>query len=231
MNKLDALNYIMRTCEDLKTRSACCRRQVAAAYVTREFVYFGVNGNLAKPCLTKEDCTRQKSDLFGIEQFQSCGSECAEGIAMAASLEDMFREETTLEGSILVTTDFPCERCSLTAALRMSTQGLNTLVFNRYGNGGARGIKQRVCGLYLGGVGIKGYQSDGMKIREVTLRVEADLKDKDVDAVHVPDHLLGLYDCTLTRRVATEIEHVKDLRTAKMPCKIRTSVLLAKDKH
>ena len=101
---------IMETLLKYKEKSTCNKRKVAAAlYFPGEIYYIAsYNGDHLNPCTDKgqDYCTREDGPF--LKEFLTCNSFCAEGYIIIDALKD----EKELKDSTLITTDFPCERCT-----------------------------------------------------------------------------------------------------------------------
>lgn len=127
-----------------KDFSHCNKRHVAAMLNLNGRNYVGLNGNRYYSCKEKgpDFCTRDKR--YGLE-YVTCPSSCAEGSAILTALFDGVDssewsaeeirtylenkiENKALSGGILITTGFPCERCT---SIIMDT-GISEVYFGRF---------------------------------------------------------------------------------------------------
>ena len=118
-------------CERYSEGSTCNKRKVGAALILPDdSIYYATNGSVEDPCTRKgpDYCIREQGP--GPIEYFTCQSPCAEGAAMLKALGD----SKPPTGGIIVTTYFPCERCT---ALIIDS-GISELYFGGFKNNESR---------------------------------------------------------------------------------------------
>lgn len=121
---------ILQRCEEHSERSTCNKRHVAAALVLPDAgkLCYAINGPEESCCEKGPDyCIREQGP--GVLNYLTCPSPCAEGRVILTTME-----ECDVRGGIIISTDFPCERC----ASIIADSGIAELYFGRFKNGQSR---------------------------------------------------------------------------------------------
>lgn len=131
----DMLRALLRACEDYKENSTCNKRKIGAALVFPDGIaYFATNGSPIDHCTEKgkDYCTRKGDGFIEMPEYESCPSPCAEGsVVIMARLDGRKTKEGTL-----ISTDFPCERCT---NIIIDSDNVSGLYFGDYKKGNMRG--------------------------------------------------------------------------------------------
>lgn len=118
--------------EKYREKSTCNKRKIASALVFSDRAYFAANGSPADPCTAKgrEYCTRKGDDFTEMPEYDTCPSPCAEGSVNIGAKVDRVKEK-----GILISTDFPCERCT---NIMIDAGIVSALYFGSFKNGEPR---------------------------------------------------------------------------------------------
>jgi deoxycytidylate deaminase len=143
---------LMAKCFEYSNRSTCNRRRIAAALAFEDgTVYLAANGSPTDPCNEKgiDYCTRTYDSFAELSEYPSCPSPCAEGSVILSAKAD------GKEGGTLLTTDFPCERCT---SILIDSGIVSELYFGVYKNYGDQRGREFVYELWLSREGIPVYE-------------------------------------------------------------------------
>ncbi len=102
---------ILTECEKWTEKSTCNKRHIGSALVFPDGIaYFATNGSMSNPCTEKGKayCTREGDGFKEMPEYFTCPSPCAEGSTIISALKDGRKERN----GAIVSTDFPCERCT-----------------------------------------------------------------------------------------------------------------------
>lgn len=140
---------VIQIFEELKKQegeSLCNKRRIDAALVLSSGeIYRGTNGSIDDPCTGKGHDFCRRDYGVGALEYVTCPSPCAEGSAIlnaigpahslsAESIIAALFDEKILEGSTLISTYFPCDRCRSI----IIDAGINELYFGKYKEGKPR---------------------------------------------------------------------------------------------
>ncbi len=125
-NYLDVIRYG-------EENSGCNKGHLGAGlFFKNGDVLYGANGVIEGSCREKgqDYCIREKSDIDPYVQYTSCPSLCAEGTVLWKS---RFFNPQDIEDSILISTNFPCGRCTaLMHLFALMDVGIKELYFGVY---------------------------------------------------------------------------------------------------
>ncbi len=140
---------VIQIFEELKKpegENLCNKRRIDAALVlSNGEMYGGTNGSIYDSCARKGHDFCRRDYGVGALEYVTCPSPCAEGSAIlnaigpahslsAESIIAALFDEKVLEGSTLISTYFPCNRCRSI----IIDAGINELYFGKYKEGKPR---------------------------------------------------------------------------------------------
>lgn len=121
-NYLDAIEYSDKY-------SNCKKLSVGAVLVSKTWLFYGINGGQNINCKEGDsDNCRREYGVDELEQYRTCRSFCAEGDVLL-SAEKNYKY---FENCALITTLFPCSRCTKYIISSALTSGLKEIYFGAY---------------------------------------------------------------------------------------------------